>query len=80
MSEELVLYQFPQCPYCAYVLSEIRRLGISVELRNTRENDHYRKELIQKTGKSQVPCLFINEEPMFESADIVKYLQARFEK
>ena len=79
MSEELVLYQFPQCPYCAYVLSEIRRLDIAVELRDTRENGHHRAELIRRTGKSQVPCLFINDKPMFESADIVAYLRSKFE-
>jgi len=78
MKPELVLFQFPQCPFCAYVLAEIRRLNVDVELKNTRENPKHREELVKRTGKTQVPCLFIDGKPMHESSDIVAYLRSHF--
>ena len=33
------------------------------------------KELIQVGGKQQVPCLFIDGKPLYESLDIIRWLE-----
>ena len=74
----LILYQFEACPYCAKVRTVIKELGVELEVRDTRENDNYREELVAMTGKTQVPCLVIDGKPMHESDDIVDYLKENF--
>ena len=74
----LILYQFEACPYCAKVRAAIKELGVELEVRDTRENDNYREELVAMTGKTQVPCLVIDGKPMHESGDIVDYLKENF--
>lgn len=76
---KLVLYQFPACPFCRRVLNAIDRLDVEVELRDTRKNPAYQKELIALMGNTQVPTLLIDGKPMRESADIVRYLQNNYE-
>lgn len=34
------------------------------------------KELVQVGGKQQVPCLFIDGKPLYESLDIISWLEA----
>jgi glutaredoxin len=80
---QLSLYQFDSCPYCQRVRSALDRLGLAIELRDTRANPAYRDELMAATGKSMVPCLRI-EAPgrpvrwMHESADIIRFLEGEF--
>jgi glutaredoxin len=52
------------------------QLGLAVEQRDTRTHPEHRQALREKTGRTQVPCLFIDGEPMFESADIIEWLEA----
>ena len=72
----LVLYQFASCPYCRRVLQRLPALGLEVTLRDTMRDRAAADELRQATGRGQVPCLFIDGEPMFESADIIDFLEA----
>ncbi|MBP9841025.1 MAG: glutaredoxin [Simkaniaceae bacterium] len=72
----LILYHFAECPYCKMVIKVIQQRGIPVELRNIRENAEYRNELVSQGGKGQVPCLFIDGRPLYESKDIITYLQS----
>ena len=72
----LVLYQYPQCPYCRRVLNVMDELDLDIPIRNTRTHSEHRADLIQRTGRSQVPCLFIEGKALFESLDIVAYLRA----
>ncbi len=72
----LKLYMFSECPYCQKVLREIEASGrTDVELHNIHENEDDREELIRIGGKQQVPCLFVDGKPMYESGDIVMWLQ-----
>ncbi len=74
---KLDLYKFDTCPYCQKVLREISRSGrTDVTLHDTHENADDQAYLIEQTGKTQVPCLFIDGKPMHESDDIVAWLQA----
>jgi len=78
----LSLYQYRACPYCMIVRRAIDHLGLSVELRDIRRNPHDREELIAGGGHQMVPCLRIEEGDesrwMYESRDIIQYLQRRF--
>lgn len=71
----LRLYQYATCPHCRRVLRRARELGIELETVDARQPEH-RKHLIEVGGKRQVPCLFVNGEPMYESADIIAFLEA----
>lgn len=72
---ELVLYKYDSCPYCQRVLRALDKLGLEVEMRDTMLSPEAREELYQRTGRTQVPCLFIDGEALFESMDIVSWLE-----
>lgn len=72
----LALYKYDACPYCQRVLRRIDDLGLEVELRDTLRDPSHRTALRERTGRTQVPCLFVDGEPLFESADIVSWLDA----
>ena len=77
-TEALVLYKYDACPYCQRVQRQIEPLGLSADiaLQDTRQDPQARAKLQEITGRTQVPCLFINGKPLFESSDIAEYLQA----
>ncbi len=81
--ESLALYYTPTCPYCVRVLRVIDELGVEVELRDVWADRRYRAELVEARGRATVPvlrCTSANRDRwMPESADIVRYLRARFE-
>lgn len=80
----LTLYHFSSCPFCVRVRLAARRLGVRLEERNIHRDSDAREELLRGGGKTQVPCLRIEgadqAEPrwMYESGDIVEYLETRF--
>lgn len=74
---KLKLYMFDTCPFCRKVLNEIKRSGrTDIELHNIMKNEEDRYYLRTVGGKEQVPCLFIDGKPLYESDDIVAWLQA----
>ena len=75
---ELILYGRPSCPYCARVDRVIEELDIEDKLtrRLTSYGSEWRDDLRSRTGSTQVPCLFIDGEPMFESLDIIAWMKA----
>lgn len=75
MSEKkLVLYIRPTCPYCRKVLNFIEQKGLQLETVDITSDGDAQRLLMEKGGKTQVPCLFIDGEPMYESSDIIQYL------
>jgi glutaredoxin len=81
--QNLALYQFKSCPFCMKVRKEISRLSLNIELRDAQHNPEHREALLQGGGKIQTPCLKITDEKgnsqwMYESGDIIQYLQQRF--
>ena len=40
------------------------------------ESEEAAKQLVSVGGKRQVPCLFIDGKPMYESQDIINWLEA----
>lgn len=73
----LELYYYEQCPFCARVLAKIDQLGLrdSIIFKNTLENPEYRAKHVETTGRGTVPCLYIDGVPLFESADIMRWLE-----
>lgn len=79
---KLALYYYPSCFYCMMVLRFLDEMEINIELRNIVENPDWRRELWHEGGRTTVPCLRIedvNIEWMYESADIIDYLQELIE-
>lgn len=79
----LVLYQFKTCPFCIKVKRNNKRLSLNIETRDAQHNPSHREELLQGGGQIKVPCLKIvddkgNDSWMYESDDILQYLQDRF--
>ena len=73
---KLELFMFESCPYCQRVFFEMERSGrTDVEMRNIHKDEDARKRLVTVGGKEQVPCLFIDGEPMYESLDIIDWLK-----
>ena len=80
---ELTLYHYPACPYCLVVRRALRRGALTVRGLNVHGDPQAAAELVARGGKAQVPCLRIapaegRERWLYESADIVRYLQERF--
>ncbi|MCG9873843.1 MAG: glutathione S-transferase N-terminal domain-containing protein [Leptospiraceae bacterium] len=76
------LFQFDSCPYCARVINRLKSLGL-------KENKDYklieasrgtpgREEVLKLGGMNQVPFLVDDEVQMYESADIIDYIEKKF--
>ncbi len=72
---ELTLYKFDSCPFCIRVMRVLDATGVEVEMRDTRGDPQARAHLLAETGRTTVPCLFIDGVPLFESADIADWLR-----
>lgn len=72
----LELFYRPTCPYCQKVLRYMAAAGIegAVTLRNIATDAEADATLVRVGGKRQVPCLFIDGTPLYESDDIVAWL------
>jgi glutaredoxin len=75
--EDLKLYYLPTCPYSLKVLRFIESNGIAIDLNSTTEPDN-KQYLLDQGKKNQVPCLFIDGKPLYESDDIIEYLAKKF--
>ena len=84
-TSQLALYHFPGCPFCIKVRREIRRLGLTIELRDAQNDPKHRQDLETQGGMIQTPCLKIlhpdgRTQWLYESSDINQYLRSRFSK
>ncbi|MEO9653460.1 glutathione S-transferase N-terminal domain-containing protein [Marinomonas sp.] len=79
---ELSLYQFFACPFCIKTRRAIHKLNLPIEMRDASQGSPFRAELLENGGKVTVPCLRIEQqgkvEWMYESSDIIRYLEKRF--
>jgi glutaredoxin len=80
---ELMLYQYEACPFCVKVRRAMKRHGLNIEVRDVKRNDVAKEELLAGGGALKVPCLRIGEgeqesQWMYESGDIISYLEGRF--
>lgn len=77
-NHDLVLYYRPTCPFCIRVTDFMRSRGIEIPLRNISIDSEAARTLVSVGGKQQVPCLFIDDKPLYESSDIIAWLDANF--
>ncbi len=83
--KNLALYQFQTCPFCIKVRQEMRRLSLPIEHRDAQKDTAHRTALLHGGGAIKVPCLKISDgsgqsQWLYDSADIIAYLRARFDK
>ncbi|XME04520.1 glutaredoxin family protein (plasmid) [Lachnospiraceae bacterium C1.1] len=73
---DLNLYMMETCPFCRKVIREIEEEGrTDIRYSDINKNEEDRNTLVSVGGKQQVPCLFIDGEPLYESDDIIKWLR-----
>ncbi|GAM71407.1 glutaredoxin [Vibrio ishigakensis] len=81
-ANDLTLYQFEACPFCVKVRREMKRQSVKIALKDAKKDETAREELLSGGGRVKVPCLKINKDGqetwMYESSDIVAYLQKEF--
>jgi glutaredoxin len=82
-TSKLVLYQFKMCPFSVIVRRAVKRLSLNIETRDALREESSREQLLEGGGKIKVPCLRITDDQgnntwMYESSDIIQYLQERF--
>ncbi|NRA90382.1 MAG: glutaredoxin [Simkaniaceae bacterium] len=73
----VVLYYKPSCPYSKKVLDHIEKEGLEVSLKNIQTDSKAKEELLHLGGKVQVPCLFIDGKPLYESNDIIDWMKEK---
>lgn len=72
----LELFKFDTCPFCRKVMDYIESTGRTDILYYDIHKDPAAAErLVETGGKEQVPCLFIDGEPLYESLDIINWLE-----
>jgi glutaredoxin len=80
--KNFALYQFFACPFCIKTRRALHRLNLPMERRNAQPGSPHRDQLAQGGGRIKVPCLRIDENDnttwMYESGDIIAYLEKRF--
>ena len=79
----LILYQYEACPFCVKVRRVMKRQSLHIETRDAKRSDSARDELLAGGGQLKVPCLRIENTAggadwMYESSDIISYLNQRF--
>ena len=72
------LYYKKSCPYCQKVLRFMDDRGITLDMRDTLQPG-IQNDLVCIGGKKQVPCLVIDNNPLYESDDVIAYLSTPVE-
>ncbi len=76
----LELYANPDCPYCLKVMKKMTELGLDYIFRSHKFDKGESSWGFKIGGKTQVPLLVdqSNNVIMYESADIIEYLESNF--
>ncbi|WP_058555909.1 glutaredoxin [Thiohalocapsa sp. ML1] len=78
----MALYQYFACPFCIKTRRALHRLNLPIELRDAQRDPEHRATLAREGGRIQVPCLRVDgpdgTQWLYESNDIIGFLQARF--
>lgn len=74
MKNKLTLYYFPSCPFCVRVLHHLQNNNVDIPKKDIMSDASARAELMSIGGKTQVPCLVIDGKPLYESVDIINWI------
>lgn len=69
------LFYTQVCPFCEGPKEFIRENNLDVEMINLTKEKKYRAEVLKLGGKMQVPMLAIDDKAMYESRDILAWLE-----
>lgn len=70
-----ILFVGGYCPFCHKVTRFMDQNNIKdVEIKDIAKDPEARAYLVEKGGKMQVPCLFIDGKALYESNDIIQHL------
>ena len=80
--KSLQLYQYQACPFCVKVRRAMHRNTLNIETVDAKQPEH-KQRLLEQGGTVKVPCLRIDNGNdditwMYESSDIITYLEKRF--
>ena len=80
---KLALYQYKACPFCVKVRRQMKRQSLNIETWDVKRQENARAQLLAGGGLLKVPCLRIEDDQgqsqwMYESSDIINYLEGRF--
>ena len=80
---KLALYHYKACPFCVKVRRAMKRQSLAIDTRDVKRSETAKEELLAGAGQLKVPCLRIEDaggrvQWMYESKDIIGYLEGRF--
>ena len=78
--QPLELFSYEGSPFCRLVREELCELELPYVLHNVAQGSPHREAFVARSGKMMVPYLVDPNRghEMFESADIIAYLQANY--
>jgi glutaredoxin 3 len=65
------------CPYCERVLAALTVYNVAFEEKNI-ANEAVARELVEKGGKVQVPYIIDGDVSLYESDEIVAYIEKKY--
>jgi glutaredoxin 3 len=77
---DVVLYSSHRCPYCKKVDAYLDSVHKTVQTKIIDDNPTLRNELKEKGGKVQVPCLIIDDYPLYGSQEIIQWMKTHPER
>ncbi|MDY7228096.1 glutaredoxin 3 [Hyalangium rubrum] len=57
---DILMYSKPTCPYCHRAMALFRSKGVSVKTVDISAHPERRKKMIERSGRTTVPEIFIN--------------------
>lgn len=78
INKKIELYISNYCPFCVKVIHFLDVKKVELPIVNISQSNTARQDLIEKGGKSQTPCLMIDNEALYESDDIISWLGTHY--
>ena len=80
---KLALYHYRACPFCVKVRRAMKRQSLTIGSHDVKRSEIAREQLLTGGGNLKVPCLRIEDQQggvewMYESCNIINYLNSRF--
>lgn len=72
---KLTLYIGKGCRFCAKVTDYLAQHPMNIEIKDVWSDEAANQELLALSGKTQVPCLRMDNDYMHESMDIIAQLK-----
>ena len=70
----VILYYSPHCPYSKKVLNYLKTSHQQIALKDVTQNKLAVRQLEVYGGYKKVPCLFIDQKPLYGADDIIDWL------